>query len=974
MGGKVLGLDLGTASIGFALIEHDNYGEPECIISTGVRRFEEVVDLKSRVPKNQARRAARSSRRTLARRRMRRERMIEVLVQAGLLPQTQEERLELFRATDPYELRKKALDSKLKNYELGRVFYHLSQRRGFQSNRKAKKEEERGLLEQISILRRQIADGGFRTLGEYQASMPEKRRLHTERAMYNHEFAFIWSTQQTFNALLTPELKISVHKVIFHQRPLKVQKFLVGKCSFEPSKRRAARAVLEAQRFRMLQDVNNLAVKNPVTRAYRPLSSEERAKLLALLEKSKNVGWKRARRILKLHEGEVFNLEEGGKDELAGDRTSHAIRSVVGAGWDELPFEKKTALVTDMLTIDNEAGFLNRMKSHWGFSESAAEKLATIELEPGYTRLSRKAITNILTFLEQGLTYDKAASEAGYNHSSPGEKSSLDSLREPPDIRNPVVKKALHETRKVVNAVIRRFGKPGLIRIEMARDMKLTKRQKEKLIKEQNVRKKENERARNILNGEFGIQNPTHEDILKYKLWTECGMVCPYTGTSISRQMLFSSDVDVEHILPYSRTLDDSYMNKTLCIATENRGVKKGHTPFEAYGGDQEKYESILQRVRALPYPKMRKFETKELDTGEFISRQLNDTRYICVEVKKYLEGLGVQIEVGRGDITAALRRCWRLNAILAPDGDNEKFRGDHRHHAIDALVAALTTRSFFTKVAVNSCRSADLAPGQRGFTLDTPWPGFLNDAASAVEGIVVSHAHTRRLSGALHEETAFGYDEREDVFVYRKPLNLLTPKMLEQIRDAKVKGLILKRLEDFDGDLKKAFTEPLLHLDGKTQIKSVRIGVKCNHSSVQPVCDRSGGKYKFFQLGNNHHVEIIEDVSTGKRKGIFVTTLEAARRARIEKSCVVRRDHGPGWKFVMSLCANDMFEAEIDGVKKIYRVQKMSGPINQIVLREHWVSDSSSAGPGILRATPNTLRGRKIGVDCLGSIYPCND
>lgn len=974
MGGMILGLDLGTSSIGHALIGVNGKNAPEKILSVGTRRFEEVVDLKSR-PKNQARRGARSARRTLARRKMRRESMAQALAKAGLFPQEPEERTELFRNSDPYELRKKALDGKLEPYELGRVLYHLSQRRGFQSNRKTRKKEEGKMLEEISLLKRELTDGGFRTLGEYLAAQPQKRRLHTERDMYRHEFESIWDVQQKFDKSLTPEIKVAFHNILFHQRPLKIQKFLVGKCTFEPSKKRAARAILEAQRFRFLQDVNNLLVKNPSTREYRPLSGEERAKLIAHLERSKTVSWKGARRKLKLHDGEVFNLEEGGKDELIGDRTSYSIRSVIGNAWDEMTPEQKSALVTDMLTIDNEAGFLERMKSHCGFSEEAAEGLAMKELEQGYARLSRKAMAKILPFLEEGLTYDKAAFAAGFDHSKPGGRAYVKKLGEPPsDLRNPVVRKALYESRKVINAIIRRFGKPTLIRIEMAKEMKLTKLQKERLMKEQNQRKKENERAREILRNEFRIQNPSHEDVIKYKLWTECGMVCPYTGTPISREMLFSPDVDIEHILPYSRTLDDSYMNKTLCIASENRAVKKGHTPFEAYGGIPEKYEPILQRVRALPFGKRRKFEEKELDMDKCVSRQLNDTRYICVEVKKYLEGLGIDVEVGRGDITAVLRKCWRLNAILAPDGDNEKFRGDHRHHAVDAIVTALTTRKFFSGLLHNSARSGDLAPGQRGFNIEMPWPGFFSDASSAIENIIVSHAPTRKLSGALHEETAYGFDPDENVFVYRKPLVQLTPKMVDKIRDNKVRELVKERLSAHGGDPKKAFSAPLLHLDGKTPIKNVRVAIKCNSSSLHPIGDKKGNKYKFFQLGNNHHVEIIENIDTGKRKGVFVTTLEAARRARTEKKRISQRDHGPGWKFVMSLCANDMVEIEIGKIKKIYRVQKMSGPINRITLREHWVSDSSESGPGILRASPNTLQCRKVGIDCLGRIYPCND
>ncbi|MEP9411155.1 MAG: hypothetical protein HRF42_07075 [Candidatus Brocadia sp.] len=176
----------------------------------------------------------------------------------------------------------------------------------------------------------------------------------------------------------------------------------------------------------------------------------------------------------------------------------------------------------------------------------------------------------------------KACDAAGYNHCMLTRQTGAEKLGAPPYLRNPVVQKVLYEARKVINAIIRKYGKPAIIRIEMARDMKLTKRQKEELKERQNKNKKANEEAMNILQKEFNIQNPTREDIQKYNMWIECNMTCPYTGTVISRQMLFSPEVDVEHILPYSRTLDDSYMNKTLCMAAENRAIKHNRTPLRS--------------------------------------------------------------------------------------------------------------------------------------------------------------------------------------------------------------------------------------------------------------------------------------------------------------------------------------------------------------------------------------------------------
>lgn len=978
-GNVTIGLDLGTNSIGWALIEHNTERKPSGIIACGARIFQEAVDAKTGTPKNQARRGARSARKLVARRKMRRNKVLNLLLRDGLLPEDAIEREKIFadnRTFDPYLLRKRALDDRLTPHEIGRVLYHLCQRRGFQSNRKTASKEDGDVKSAISFLRQEMAASKSRTLGEYLADQTIKRNRYTERSMYQEEFELIWQEQQRhYPDLLNPALKVAVHNAIFFQRPLYLQKNLVGKCTFEPSRKRAARATLEAQRFRMLQDLNHMSVKNPVTREFRPLSTDERGKLLALLKKQKTLGWGSARKALKLHEGEVFNLEEGKKKELTGDRTAYALRAILKERWDEMTQERQNALITDMLTIDSEQGFLNRMKTYWGFTPDISEMLAKTELEPGYARLSIKAIGRILPYLEQGMTYDKACVEAGYDHSNPGTQAAEDKLGEPPYLRNPVVQKALYETRKVINAIVYQYGRPSTVRIEMARDMKLTRRQKDELQKKQKAMEKANKEAEDILHGEFGIQNPTRADIQKYRMWEECGMACPYTGSIISREMLFSPDVDVEHILPYSRTLDDSYMNKTLCMAAENRALKHNKTPYEAYHADEAKYLEILRRVSRLPFPKRRKFEQKEIDTGRFVERQLNDTRYICVEVKKYLQQLGVNVEVSKGEATAALRRRWGLNRILGEEGINEKNRKDHRHHAVDAVVVALTSRGLFHELSLLSAESG-VALSERGFHLPNPWPSFYGDVCEKVENIIVSHAPCRKISGALHEGTAYGYIERDECFAYRKPLRDLTLSEVDKIRDWKVRELVKARLADCENNVKKAFADenrPLLHADNRTPIKTVRLSVNLNPITVHGIKNPNGEAYKFFKYGNNHHVEIIENVKTGKRKGIFVTALEAAKRARIDKTSIVRRGHGPEWRFVMSLCINDMVEIEQDGNLLYYRVQLLDGSNEKITFRLHMAATLDDTATRLIK-TPNTLRSRKIAVDPLGRLTHCDD
>lgn len=980
MGNTVLGLDLGSNSIGWALLEYDDNQRPKGILACGVRIFQEAIDAKTRTPKNHARRAARAARRLVSRRRRRRDKLFNLLLRHRLLPQELQtkENLESHfnNLGDPYELRKKGLDEPLTLYQFGRVLIHLSQRRGFQSNRKATSDDDGKVKTAIGELATAIRSNNCRTLGEYLASQSTKRSRYTSRSMYQEEFEQLWQAQQAYQPdFLSSALKAAAYNAIFYQRPLKLQRNLVGKCTFEPTRKRTAKAWIEAQRFRILQDLNNLEIKNPITRGYRPLLPDERSKLLGLLERQKTLSWGKARTTLRLHEGETFNLEEGKKKELIGNRTAYHLRGILGANWDTMSTQDKSALITDILTIDNEQGFINRAKQYWGFADEVAYKLATTELEPGYMRLSMKAICAILPYLEHGLKYDKACAAAGYNHSLPNQNAISDKLSEPPYLRNPVVQKALYETRKVVNAIIRNYGKPGAIHIEMARDMKLTRRQKEEVQKQQKAREKVNDIVRKVLQNEFGISYPTRADIQKYQMWQECNMICPYTGIVISREMLFSQEVDVEHILLYPQSLDDSYMNKTLCMAHENRILKHNRTPYEAYSGSPSRYQDILNRIKCLPWPKRRRFEQKEIDTGKFIDRQLNDTRYICVEVKSYLQALGIKVEVSKGEATATLRHRWNLNRILAVDGVLEKNRADHRHHTIDAIVIALTNRALFYKLSRLSAHCG-MSLNERGFYLDEPWRGFYNDIEQKIDSIVVSHASSHKISHALHEDTAYGYSEHDKCFVYRKSLASLTANEVEKIRDQKVRALVKKRLEQYSGNIKEALDDssnPLFHTDGKTPIRTVRLIANFNPETVHSIRDSKGQVYKYFKYGNNHHVEIIEHVNNGKRRGIFVSAMEAAKRARIDKVTVVQRTHGADWNLIMSLSVNDIVQLKQNGDVRYYRVQLLDSSNGNIAFRLHTAATLDSIATRLFK-NANTLRCKKVVVDPLGAIAYCND
>ena len=771
---------------------------------------------------------------------------------------------------------------------------------------------------------------------------------------------------------MAEEPRVNLHNIIFHQRPLKVQKFLVGPCQFEPKKKRAMKALLEAQRFRFLQKVNDLKVKDPVSRDSRGLSDEERRVLADVLESQATLTWNQARKKLDLHAGEKFNLEEGGDKGLIGNKTATAMRKALDGLWDEWPEERRSKFVSDVLSFQNKGALLKRLAAGWGLTPAQAYAVATAEFEPGYFDFSRKAIHGILPFLEQGRNYHDACQDAGYLRDDQKPRLSLPRLDEPPRLRNPVVQKALYETRKVVNAIIREHGRPELIRVELAREMKLSKKRKEALDKQNRANRAANDRADEIIR-EKGLY-PNHDLRLKYRLWEECSE-CAYTGRPISMAMLFTPEVEIDHILPYSRSLDDSYMNKTLCLARENRDVKKNRSPYEAYSAEAEKYEQILQRASKLPWPKRRKFEQKEIKLDEFVERQMNDTRYISTEVRDYLKRLGVDIQVVQGTSTAMLRRAWGLNRILAVDGSGEKNRADHRHHAIDAVVIARTSHRLFQSISRLSGEQRKI-PGERGFNLPEPFEGFRDHVGEKVQSLIVSHAPSRKIAGALHEETAYGlgWHEEKKVYVRRVPLASLTRKQVKKIRDAGVRRLVEERIESCGDDLKKAFLpDNPLYMEhkkrgGQTLIRSVRVVERFSESSVHGIREDRERPYKFVKLGSNHHVEILENVKTGRRKGVFVTMLEAAHRARIQKIPLVQRDHGEDWKFVMSLMVNDMVEIEENGERRYYRVQMLDGSNENITFRLHTAATLEDKETRLFK-TPNALRCRKVEISPLGRI-----
>ncbi len=978
----VLGLDLGVTSVGWALlriVDDDGVTRIE-IVKTGVRIFPATTEGAQEAPKNLGRRTSRGTRRLLKRKRQRRQQLKTILTANDLLPPFKgSSELEFDSLGNPYELRSRGINGRLELLEIGRALFHIAKRRGFLSNRKSGKSKDDGIVHGgIAQVREEMDRGEFKTLGSLLYSKDKKRQHYTARRMVEDEFDLFWETQRAFYPeRLTDYLKTDIKNVVFFQRPISSQRGLIGKCTFEKDKKRCDMARQDAQRTRYWQDINNLKIQDRLTLDWHGLSTDEKKRLADELEISNEFKYDKLRKLLKLGDDVRINLEKN----IKGNTTAYRFTKAIGSRWDQFTPEEQDRLTDDFIRIETEPSLEKRLREHWKFTDAQIEKLLKLELENGYSRCSLKAIRKILPKVMEGKRYDEAATEVYGDHRAVIAGESVDRLPPPPrDLRNPIVAKALNEMRKVVNAIIREYGRPDEIRLEMARDLKLTKKQKERAHAQNKKNEAANKEADQFYQLKFGTENVSGEDKLRYRLAKELNWICPYTGKTIPPETLRGDQWDKEHIIPYSRSFDDSYMNLTLCDAKFNRETKLNRTPFEIFGGNEQAWFELGERIANLPFGKRRKFELKEIDEDKMANRMLSDTRYICREARGYLRQLYPQssdenkyVQVVAGGSTAKLRYNWHANAILA-DGDIDvKNRWDHRHHAIDAIVIALTDRALFQRISKLAARNEKMLRKVLK-DLPPPWEGFLTDVKESMESLIVSHAPTRRVRGSLFKATAYGVI-KDGRFVYRKNLDDTSFKlpMVEKIVDDEIKMLVKARLDEFGGDLKKAFgkdTPPFLHKDGKTPIRSVRIFETMSEGTYVGIADKSGAKYKYYALDGNHHVQVYENTQTEVRTAVLVPRFHAAQRNWKPA------DLGENSRLLFSLCSNDYFEfLGDDGELHIYRVQKMSlGPKltarPPTDARTNYISGVSLnvEGRGFAKIV------RKMQVDPLGRLTQAND
>ena len=826
---RILGLDIGIGSCGWALVQMADVdpGTGEvlhdfAILGCGSRCFPVPEVPKNKQLKNAARRTARGQRRVIRRRRQRLAAVRKLICANGLpLPSTDAPGTPSGKV---WTLRAEALDRVLTPEELAQVLIHLAKHRGFKSNSKRDRvdnQSETGrMLKSISALDQKRLR--WRTFGEMLARDPDfADRKRNGKNEYSHtaarpwieeEAARIFARQRVLGAdLATPSLERAFCDAAFFQRPLQEAIELVGACRFESAEQRAPRNAPSFELFRFLSRINNQEVSAPGARP-RSLDDEERHRAHALFAQHKSITYKKLRAAMALPdhyrfdglstrrvdpETAVFADFTGSvllKEALGEIRFGNLLMSApeqLDAAMSALVFGEQPETIAEALTNSGlQADSVDALMDNLG----AFARLR------GAGHLSSLVCRRLLPHLRQGLVYSAACSAAGYDHTAIG-------LSRVADLRNPVVAKVLRECTRQIDVLVKTFGMPDRVHLEMARDVGKSPEDRNAIREAGDQRKVDRDRHRSDFQ-DLLEHEPNDEELLRYELWQEQQQFCPYCGAVLPQEALGAADnsVQIDHILPWSRSGDNSFHNKVL-VHTGCNQQKRRQTPFEWFGLDADRWARLEVFAQRCHKQKRRNLLNKSFERREtaYRKRHLQDTRYAMRVLRHELEIRYPELRTEKGDkrriftrpgaITALVRRSWGVDQ-LKRGGE----LGD-RDHALDALVVACTTEQALKAITEDYQRLE--CEGRGRFVPDVPPPNgnrdalfaMLRDAATAV---FVSRPETRRGRGPGHDATLrglFALDGGGTGQIARTSVIDLKPADLDRVVGDPSRNQILRRV-----------------------------------------------------------------------------------------------------------------------------------------------------------------------------------
>ena len=813
----VLGLDIGISSVGWGLLELDEYNTPYKIIDVGSRIFSPGEVEKTGDSRAKERREKRGARRISRRREFRLDRVRNLLYENGYLKgninsnivsEKNEELSIIFdkminnyykeKNTNPYILKVEALDRKLTNEELSIILVHYAKKRGYKSNREEASDNDSGkVISAIKENEKIMNENNYRTISEMYIknekftnkikNSPGDYKISVTNEMYLEEINKVLDSQIRFglidNNFKSEYLEIYNSRRNYAKGPGGNSPYggdliekMTGKCNFD-GKPRAPKRAPSSELYVSLTKLVNLKYKkedNEYTRltneeikeiiekakdkktiTYKDitkeldgniefkdlsLSKKEYRKVIEELKKKLNISKEESINISNLssNDRELFNTLYNEKllsKTLIELKGYHALKdSLIKAYskevWEEyknnIDFLDEIALYCTNYKVNED--ILDKIKESKNI-DSKFEDIHFVELLPNFKdhlMLSTDLIKKLIPLMLEGNTYDSAMKLLGYDHSNLFSKTEKKDLLVPiyidDTITNQRVIRSLTQTRKVINSIIKKYGTPKIINIETARELAKSRQERNEIAKNNIEKQAENEKIKNYL-VELGLFSDPNKissnDLLKYKLWKEQNEFCGYSMKKININDLFENNiVQIDHILPYSRTYNDNYLNKTLVYTKENQ-EKGNKTPYEWFGKTQkwDEYEAYINNL-TISQKKKDNYLLKKLDFDterEMREQNLNDTKYISRELSSLIKAyLNVEkVNMYPGAITSKLRARWGFNRLthsyisktyILPEDMKKninKDRDNHLHHAMDALVIASITPSLQQKITL---------------------------------------------------------------------------------------------------------------------------------------------------------------------------------------------------------------------------------------------------------------------------------
>lgn len=995
---RVLGLDLGTNSIGWAVIDVPEDGEDTgSVVAMGSRIFtmgaEEAGS--ALVTPAKERRQKRSMRRQITRRAKRRRRIRDELTRIGLLPDDNRE-FDILMDSDPHDLLWRSGEGEgLTLREIGRVIYWFSSKRGFLSLRSegadlTDDDDERAARPryrrpQVHSETGEIVAQGQEGklvdfLNEQAVHHPE---LITDRLVYGARGELAYPirpiTRERFIGDGTWLDEFGIHGLVFFQRSIYWDEGTIGRCSIDPRSGgpRTLRADRLAQKFRVWKTVVDLRVGDPE----RPLSDDERKIAYEALMSLKTLTFGSLRKKLRLPEDASINFERSERKSLAGNETDAAMRTALGADhWNSLGEDDRDRVVSLLLGGAQEDQVRATLTREHGLDDDQVAKCLAARFPGGRAMYGKRTLRRLLEVLHEHDTERDAIEAAGY-------RMPEEVRRERPvvisELTNPLVRQTLSQLRKVLHAVAHAYGNNGdnpfdVVRIELSRDVRANRKGRERTNKFQRENEAANKEADKLIE-DFGQGAGSNRDRRRRaRLWREQGEACLYCGQPISSPSVFSSATELDHILPRSRTLDDSMANMALVHAEENR--EKGNRTITEWAGHDRAAE-VAERLMhaAIPWahkrPKLRRIEAVDVADAPVPEALIVQTGYINSVARDFVrQELGVEPEVSTGRITAQLRYRIGLHK------DNE----DHRRHALDAAMVSICDISTARKLADRFRKERDFKIRRDDeYGSWEPWSGLRSDIEANYQKINVSHAVKGKVSGQLHEETRYGkvtspYRDEEHTWARRRLLSGgLTLPQLAEVADPVVRAALEANLWERGIDpevgVGKKLTfdpeTPPVMPDG-SEIRRVRCHMELPGNRV---LQSETAPKTSVTMGRNHSAYVYENRRTGKWRIHVVPKFEAFQ-GRGQSPDRVRDAHkGDDERFVFSATIGTSLLLEIDGVDELFLVKSLDAANSR-----PWILPATWSGTA--RAVPHSgtklkrLNARKVVVLPSGQIRTARD